>query len=244
MSDSAATILDRLKVVDAERQRRSADPELNARVVALKGFQQRRFSHTYADLLLSPRYGAASRYFLDELYGAKDFTRRDHQFARVAPAVVRLFPGELAETIATLAELHALSEILDTATGTQLTSDRIGAVDYIRAWQGVGRAPDRDRQIALTLGIAAQLDRLTRLPLLRNSLRLMRAPSRAAGLFELQRVLETGFDTFRAMNGAQEFIALVGSRERDFGAALFSAQPDGADANASMQRALASLPSP
>lgn len=241
---SADAILAHLKVVDAERQRRAALPELDARVGVLKDYQQRRFSHTYADLLLSTRYGPASRYFLDELYGAKDFTRRDHQFARVAPAIVRLFPRELAQTIVTLAELHALSETLDTAMGTQLTSERIGAVDYIRAWQGVGRAPDRERQIALTLGIAAQLDRLTRLPLLRNSLRLMRGPSRAAGLAELQRMLETGFDTFRAMNGAQEFIALIGSRERDFADALFSAQPDGTDANAPMQRALASLPSP
>lgn len=241
---SADAILAHLKVVDAERQRRAALPELDARVGVLKDYQQRRFSHTYADLLLSTRYGPASRYFLDELYGAKDFTRRDHQFARVAPAIVRLFPRELAQTIVTLAELHALSETLDTAMGTQLTSERIGAVDYVRAWQGVGRAPDRERQIALTLGIAAQLDRLTRLPLLRNSLRLMRGPSRAAGLAELQRMLETGFDTFRAMNGAQEFIALIGSRERDFADALFSAQPDGTDANAPMQRALASLPSP
>lgn len=241
---SADAILAHLKVVDAERQRRAALPELDARVGVLKDYQQRRFSHTYADLLLSTRYGPASRYFLDELYGAKDFTRRDHQFARVVPAIVRLFPRELAETIATLAELHALSETLDTAMGTQLTSERIGAVDYIRAWQGVGRAPDRERQIALTLGIAAQLDRLTRLPLLRNSLRLMRGPSRAAGLAELQRVLETGFDTFRAMNGAQEFIALIGSRERDFADALFSARLDGADANAPMQRALAGMPSP
>ena len=241
---AADAILGHLKVVDAERQRRAALPELDASVHSLKEYQQRRFSQTYADLLLSTRYGAASRYFLDELYGAKDFTRRDRQFARVAPAIVRLFPSELAQTIVTLAELHALSETLDTAMGTQLTSARIGAVDYIRAWQGVGRAPDRERQVALTLGIAAQLDRLTRLPLLRNSLRLMRGPSRAAGLSELQRVLETGFDTFRAMKGAQEFIALIGSRERDFAAALFSAQPNGADADSSMQGALASLPSP
>jgi len=86
------------------------------------------------------------------------------------------------------------------------------------------------------------LDRVTRLPLLRNSLRLMRGPARAAGLGELQRSLETGFDTFRSMKGAQEFIALVGSRERDFAAALFAAGPDGSDQRSSMARALASLP--
>jgi len=242
MTASAATILEHLKAVDAERQRRAALPELNARVVVLKQYQQRRFAHTYADLLLSTRYGAAARYFLDELYGPKDFSRRDDQFARVAPTLARLFPNELAETVVTLAELHALSETLDTEMGAQLPGERIGGVDYIRAWRGVGRPRDRARQIELTLGVAARLDRVTRLPLLRHSLRLMRGPASAAGLAELQRALETGFDTFSNMNGAQEFIVIVGAREREFAAALFASAPDDADDLVSMERALASLP--
>ena len=61
--------------------RRAALPGLLEKVIAVKTFQQRRFSHTYADLLLSARYGAASRYFLDELYGPNDFTTRDVQAA-------------------------------------------------------------------------------------------------------------------------------------------------------------------
>lgn len=242
MPASADDILQHLKVVDTERERRLAQPELMPRIIALKAYQQRRFSLTYADLLQSARYGPAARYFLDELYGPADFTRRDAQFARVAPAMARLFPKELATTIVTLAELHALSETLDTAMGVELASARIRAVDYIGAWQRVDRAQGREHQIVLTLDIAGHLDRITRLPLLRNSLRLMRGPARAAGLAELQRSLEAGFDTFRSMKGAQEFIALVGSRERDFAATLFAAGSDGTDERSSMARALASLP--
>ena len=48
---------------------------------------------------------------LDELYGPQDFSDRDAQFARVVPALVRLFPQELVETVAVLARLHALSGI-------------------------------------------------------------------------------------------------------------------------------------
>ena len=232
-----------LTAVDAERQRRAAQPELLARVTSLKKFQQRRFSHTYADLLPSTRYGPASGYFLDELYGPNDFTARDAQFARVAPAISRVFPSEVAKTVAILAELHALSETLDTAMAMQLTDDRITPIDYIAAWQRVGRAPDRERQIELTLSIAGHLDRVTRLPLLRNALRLMRGPSRAAGLGELQRSLETGFDIFRAMKGAEEFVALIASRERTFAAALFAAGTGGSADDSSMDRALAALPS-
>ena len=230
-----------LEAVAAERKRRAASPGLLAKVTALKAFQQRRFSHTYADLLAGSRYGAAARYFLEELYGPKDFSARDAQFARVAPKIARVFPSDVAETVAVLSELHALSETLDTAMGLELGSERIAPRDYIAAWQGVGRAPERDRQIDLTLAIAAQLDRITRLPLLRNALRLMRGPARAAGLADLQRSLESGFDTFRAMKGADEFIALIDARERALAAALFAAGRGGKEA--STDAALAALPS-
>lgn len=242
MAASVADLVGHLKAADAERQRRAQSPGLLARVNALKAFQQQRFSRTYSDLLASVRYGPAARYFLDELYGPSDFTKRDVQFARVAPTIVRVFPNELAETIATLAELHALSEALDTAMGLALANERIAPPDYVGAWQRVGRADDRERQIALTLRIAAQLDRITRLPLLRNALRLMRGPARAAGLSELQRMLESGFDIFRAMKGAQEFIALIGEREHDFAAALFEAGSGGVEGHRALERALGGLP--
>jgi len=241
MRASAAQIAAHLSVVDAERQRRAALPGLLAKVTELKSFQQRRFSHTYADLLASARYGAAARYFLDELYGPRDFSTRDAQFARVAPVITRVFPDEVAETIAILAELHALSETLDTATALHVPDGRITPLDYIQAWQRVDRAHDRERQIDLTLRIAAQLDRITRMPMLRNALRLMRGPARAGGLSELQRSLEAGFDVFRAMKGAQEFIALIGSRERSLATALFAAGRGGSAGDPSMERALAGL---
>lgn len=241
MPDAAADLGGHLRAVDAERQRRVAEPGLLAKVTALKAYQQRRFAHTYADLLASARYGAAARYFLDELYGPNDFTTRDAQFARAAPAIARVFPSEVAATVAILAELHALSESLDTAMGLQLEDGRITAHEYVAAWQRVDRAGDRERQIELTLGIAGHIDRVTRLPMLRQALRLMRGPARAAGLSELQRSLESGFDVFRAMKGAQEFVALIRERERALAAAIFAAEARDHDVT-SMDRALAGLP--
>jgi hypothetical protein len=234
----SAEIAQQLAIVDAERRRRAAEPRLLERVTALKAFQQRRFAHTYADLLQSARYAAATRFFLDELYGPTDFTRRDAQFGRVAPAVARVFPDEIAETVTILATLHALSEVLDSAMATELAGPLIAPLDYVGAWRRIGRPSDRERQIALTLRIAQQLDRVTRLPLLRNALRMMRTPARIAGLGELQRMLEGGFDTFRAMNGAAEFIATIEARERALAADLFALEDD----EGALARALAALP--
>lgn len=220
---AAELIHDRLRAVEAERSSRADEDGLTAKVCAIKEYQQQRFRHTYADLLRSERHGSACRFFLDELYGPDDFSQRDAQFARVVPALVKLFPKEIVDTVASLAELHALSEQLDTEMGRQLAQPGVDAASYIEAWQATGQPALRSAQIELTLDVARSLDSLTRKLLLRNGLRLMRPAARAAGLGELQRFLERGFDTFRAMNGAREFVEIVESRERALGAALFDA---------------------
>jgi hypothetical protein len=225
MSDAAVAILANLQAVATERARRMADPELARRVNGLKAFQQQRFARTYADLLASRRYGAAARFFLEQLYGPVDFARRDVQFARVVPALVRLFPRDVVEAVAVLANLHALTESLDTAMATHAVHARWTPDDYARAWRVTGRRADRETQIASILALAMRLDRLTRSAVLRESLRLMRVPARAAGLEDLQRFLETGFDAFRAMHGAAEFMQTIETRERAFVAAMFPAEP-------------------
>lgn len=222
MSPQARAILELLDRVDAQRARRAADADLAARVLALKDYQHQRFQHTYADLLAQPRYVAATGFFLEELYGPEDFTRRDEQFARVVPGLVRLFPLEIVGTVMSLGELHALSEQFDTAMGAVIDGPAIDDSQYAEAWRRVGRPADRERQIMLMMAVGSALDRYTRNPLLRTSLRLMRGPASAAGLGVLQAFLERGFDTFRDMRGAQEFLATVTRRERELAARLFA----------------------
>jgi len=151
-----------------------------------------------------------------------DFSQRDAQFARVVPALVRLFPHDVVDTVATLAQLHALSERLDSEMARHLSADDIDADGYIGAWQATGQSTARNLQIALTLSVGQSLDDLTRKPLLRTSLRLMRGPASAAGLSALQQFLESGFDTFLAMRGAKDFLFTVSERERLLAATLFS----------------------
>ena len=216
------SILRCLREVAAERQARATDAVFGQRVAAIKHYQHERFSHTYADLLANKRYGGAAKFFLEDLYGPSDFSERDVQFARVVPALLRLFPKELVATVAELAALHALSERLDSAMALALPAGTaVSGHGYALAWRAVGDGNARERQIALMVSIGTALDRYTRNMLLRHSLRLMRGPAQAAGLAALQRFLETGFDTFRAMGGAQDFLTIIASRERGLCALLF-----------------------
>jgi hypothetical protein len=225
MNPTGLAILEHLRTVDEERVARSSDPALAERVTAVKSYQQLRFARTYADLLADTRHGAAARFFLGELYGPNDFVQRDIQFARIVPALIRLFPDEIVRTVATLAALHALSEVLDGAMGRGVASLPISRAAYAAAWRHTGRGADRERQIQLTLDVGRALDHYTRNPVLRHSLRLMRAPARAAGLAELQSFLERGFDTFSAMRGSQRFLDTIATRERALAKRLFEADP-------------------
>jgi hypothetical protein len=242
MPFDAAAILTHLEAVTHERARREAAPGLAAQVHAVKDYQQRRFAHTYADLLAIPRYAGAARFFLEELYGPGDFQRRDAQFARVVPTLVRLFPQEVIDTVGHLGELHALSEQLDTRMGERLAGPVVDAASYARAWRATGDSAARERQVELMLVIGRALDRLVGSFVVRQSLRLMRGPAAAAGLGDLQRFLETGLDAFRAMKGAGDFLATVERRELELCTALFVTDPDSAADHAGWERLRAALP--
>lgn len=226
MRANSHTILGHLEAVEKLRAEQARSADLAARVVGIKRFQHTRFERTYADLL-GGRFAKAARFFLDELYGPHDFSERDAQFARIVPAIVRLFPGEIVTTVAMLAELHALSERLDAALAMQVSEPEPSLERYVSAWRAVGERDARERQIELMLAIGRALQRYTRNPVLRGSLRMMRGPAKAAGLGALQSFLEHGFDTFKDLGDrAPEFLDAIAQRERRAVAWLFDGGVD------------------
>ena len=88
--DAAQTIRDCIADVTALRLHRTGDPALGAAVGSVKSLQARRFRGTYADLMASPMFGPAARFFLEELYSDTDYTDRDQQFGRIDRKSTRL----------------------------------------------------------------------------------------------------------------------------------------------------------
>ena len=221
-------IRDAVAQVSLLRQACAADAALHAAVVAVKALQARRFAGTYADLLCGGAHSAAARFFLEELYSDKDYAERDAQFARIAGAVQRLFPQQVAATAVALAQLHLLTEQLDHAMGLAWMGIRGTAGGrYVQAWRAVMRREQREEQLRVVLGIGQEMIKLTRTPGLRLMLKMMRGPAAAAGLGSLQGFLETGFDTFGAMarrkGSAEAFLQTVAQREAALIALLFDA---------------------
>jgi len=214
MSPWITPILSRLDRVRALRRQREADPGSGASVRSVKEFQHARFMRDYAALLVDPRYGKAAKFFLEEIYGPADFAGRDAEFERVVPLMARVLPDDVMGTIAELIELHALTEELDQQMAAALGPSNVDDRSYRAAWLQVDRRPDRDRQLELLLRAGRALDRYTGNKMLSATLRVMRAPARAAGLGRLQSFLETGLSTFAAMGGAGDFLRLIQENEK------------------------------
>lgn len=220
--DAAQTIRNAVARVARLRLIQASDPGLAARVKAIKAFQARRFTGTYADLLRGGSFRDAAQFFLEELYSDKDYADRDAQFARIAGALQTLFPQQVVATAVSLAELHVLTEELDHAMAhawpdPQAADTATDCRRYTAAWRLTGQRAERKLQLEVVQEIGHELARLTRMPGLRLMLKMMRKPAHAAGLASLQAFLESGFDTFAEMarqrQGVDVFLAVVAERE-------------------------------
>lgn len=198
------------------RAARASDPTAGDYPL-LKQWQSDRLARTHADLLASERYAPAAGFFLSDLYGPKDFRSRDEELERVVPVMVRVLPARALLTLLEAVRMDTLSESLDNDVVLALRkAGRVRSIDwssYVAAYRACGRRADRELQIALIDKIGKTLDRLTRMPLIRVSLKLMHGPAHLAGLGELHSFLQRGFDAFSEMKGADEFLAIITERE-------------------------------
>lgn len=201
---------------------RGADRSTPLRLLELKRWQSARLAASYADAAGEPRFRAATGFFLDDLYGPKDFSARDQEMMRIVPVMARILPASAIETAALAIELEALSEDLDRRLARALSAGPITEATYADAYRSSSTRGERERQVELIGEVGRRLDALVKKPLVFGTLKLMRRPARLAGLADLQDFLERGFDAFRAMRGAEPFIELVRERETAILNRLFS----------------------
>jgi hypothetical protein len=220
---------------------------LDHALAAVKHWQSARLAICHADLLAHPRYGQATQFFMQDLYGAKDFSARDQQLLRIINSLARYLPEAALATIADAVELDALSEQLDQSMARWLLTAGCkpceepveafrsahaqagGLINlnlYRAALVGASSLDERLQQVALVKRIGTALDRLVRKPLLGGLLSAMGPMARAASLGDMHEFLERGFGAFKAMRGAAQFIEVIVAREDNLMRAFWGGGPD------------------
>jgi hypothetical protein len=189
------------------------DPTARRRLAELQRWQSQRLLKSHADLRANPRYRSAVEFFFNELYGGSDPTARDRDLQRVHRVMERLLPKEALHALMLAIELEILSQELDADVVRGLPAGPITVDSYAEGYRKAGRRADRERQIELLGVIGGYLDGVVRKPFVHGLVRLARGPAHAAGFGVLQEFLERGLNAFLAMDGADEFLAIIRDRE-------------------------------
>jgi len=227
---AARRLADQLERSRAARLRQYDADGLRPEFAALTKWQARRLEHTYCDLWTQDRYRPAVEFFLADLYGANDYSARDEGVERVYPIMSRMMPNAALDVLALGIELHALSQELDLDMiamiwGEMNAGERLDAEVYAEAYRRCGDVDERRRQIALVEEVGRSLDDVVFRPLVYNAVRLARTPARLAGFNALHDFIERGFEAFRHMRGAGEFLDVVTERETAVMVAILDRRP-------------------
>ncbi len=190
----------------------------------LRKFQSARLAASHADLLAQQETAAAARFFLDDLYGVNEFTKRDADLERVVPMMERLLPVVALQYIGEAIELDCQSEAFDCAMA-ELLGERFGPEDYSKAYRKVKTRAEREAQIGHIESVGRSLCELVHMPLMAASMKAMAIPAKLARLSELHHFLETGFTAFRQMKKPEEFVKTVVQRERTILDNLYAGKP-------------------
>ena len=204
----------------------AADPVRGQRRDRLRAWQAARLAKTHADLLASPKFNIAATFFLSDLYGPKDFSERDTEMEKVLPIMTTMLPVSGLRTLLLAVEVDALSERFDAemvaVLGKRLDQDGLALDDYAAAYRQVGDRDGRELQIRLIGETGEALDALAHKTFAGAALKLMHGPAQLAGLGELHAFLERGFNAFRSLRRADEFLETIVQRERELTVSLFT----------------------
>jgi hypothetical protein len=212
---------------DPEQEPLNADPWLPR----LRVWQSGRLARSFESLLRSERHRAAAEFFLSDLYGERDMSWRDRDLKRMLPTLARWLPTSMLETVGKALELDLVTQRLDLGMAralkrSQRANAEVDTASYAHAYRVSDIGSDRERQLELLMEVGRDLDAIVRKPLIFSILRLAKGPAHAAGLGNLQSFLERGFSAFRAMHGADEFLATIENGEREVMRRLRAGDPD------------------
>lgn len=226
----AAMLLEQIQRGKAQRLKQEADAELASKIPLLRKWQSDRLSATYEDLLANKRYQPATAFFLSDLYGPNDFSQRDDDIERLFSTLVRVLPDYLIHTAAYAAELNALSAELDfmllgVLVGELDITEAITQEAYTEAYRRCNYYGLRKHQIALLKMMGEDLDAIVFKPLVYNTVRMLKIPALMAGFSALQDFLERGFKAFHHMQGADEFLDTIVSRETQILDRIYTSHP-------------------
>ncbi len=230
MSKPGADLLRNMLARNHELAERTLGAEFPLRQFeTLQAWQLDRLTTTFSDLYRQEGYRHAVEFFVSDLYGGLEFRERDQEMGRVMPIMIRFLPDKALVALAEAFELQAISLEYDFGMADYMARQGIDELDmaaYCRVYRASSDRAGRERQIQLFPKIGRDLNKLVRKSIVNYLLRMLRGPAHAAGFGLLQEFLESGLDSFRALQDPDYFVDTIYRREWGSMERLFAGDPD------------------
>ena len=197
---------------------------MGEQLIALRQWQCQRLLASHQAAYQNPHYRPGIQFFVDELYGPKDFSQRDKDIEKVVPKMKKWLPEEALESLAVAIHLNTLSQELDVEMLRQLNGQTLNRDSYAQAYFQSNNASQRAMQIDYIEQLGLDLAKVVKLPGIGFILKMARTPAALAGLSTLQAFLENGFDAFKQLGDVSQFIVPLVAEERRLMQALFEQQ--------------------
>ena len=229
-SDIAQFLLQQIRRAKELRAAHEARPGGAAQRLLLREWQAARLARTHKDLLSDPEYRPGAEFFLSDLYGLQDTTKRDAALERIYPTMVKMLPADALHGVGLAVELDAVSEELDAQLLDVLVQqlglrDAITEAAYVEAYRRCDNYVLRQHQIELVRQVGEDLALVVGKPMVYRVLRAMRGPARMAGFGALQDFLERGFSAFKKMTDPQPFLDTIQRRETQILERIYARHP-------------------
>jgi DNA-binding transcriptional MerR regulator len=184
--------------------------------MALQIFQSNRLRRDYSDLSEIAQYEPVGEFFFDEIYGTRDFSRRDTE-ARRLHGIIHVLPGVNLRDVEEVLDLLELTKRLDdelaelmVAHGQHMDFDE---ATYERFYREADNYDARLQQLELVHACLYNVFRLSRMPLLGLALHRSRLLARIAGLEAAHTFLVKGYDALQGVSSIDHFAETIYSRE-------------------------------
>tara|TARA_R110001583_G_scaffold51139_1_gene159612 strand:+ start:1555 stop:2274 length:720 start_codon:yes stop_codon:yes gene_type:complete len=200
------------------------EQNLTETIRKLQTWQTKRLLISHDDLWHSKRFQPAMQFFIDELYGPRDYSQRDIELARVVPKMGKVLPNKGLVSLEAALRLNCLSLDLDITLVQKLGDKEINRSNYFDCYRQSDNQSKREEQIQLLEDLGLDLAQVVKITGISAILMLSRKPAKIAGVKSLHEFLEKGFKSFKKLGEVHDFIDPIVNRERELMHSLYAAK--------------------
>jgi hypothetical protein len=188
--------------------------DLMPTIRAVQTWQCKRLLVSHQEMYQQKRFKPAVEFFINELYGPKDFSQRDQDIARIVPKMSKFLPEKALQSLASALHLNTLSFELDFDLAKNLAGEPINRETYAKAYISCNNLTARQQQIDYIRTLGHDLADVVRMKGISSLLFISRKPAKMAGVLALHEFLEAGYKAFKKLGNVEDFILPVIDKEQ------------------------------